>query len=245
MIEIRHTTITDSTNSQSAYDDLYSEGGIDLSDSYYLWLLEKIKPVPGKVLVDVSCGRGKLSVFARGMGLNVIGLDFSLSAIRSALQINPELDLFISDGEQIALKSQCADYVTHIGNLEHYQNPDLGVQEVARILKPDGIAVILLPNGFSIAGNVQHVRKTGQVFDDGQPIQRYNTRQGWQDLLESNGLTVFKTIRYEHFLPKTRRDWLSHLKRPSRLLRWAVAWTIPFNLSNCFVYFCRRAPLAD
>jgi len=31
MIEIRHATITDSANSQFAYDGLYSEGGIDLS----------------------------------------------------------------------------------------------------------------------------------------------------------------------------------------------------------------------
>jgi len=245
MIEIRHTTINDSSNSQSAYDDLYSDGGIDLSDSYYLWLLKKINPAPGKVLVDVSCGRGKLSAFARGMGLHVIGLDFSLTAIKVAQQTDPELNLFVSDGEQIALKDQCADYVTQIGNLEHYQNPELGVREVARILKHDGVAAILLPNGFSIAGNVQYVRRTGRVFDDGQPIQRYNTRQGWQNLLEANGLTVFKTIRYEHFLPKTKRDWLSHLKRPSRLLRWAFSWAIPFNLSNCFVYFCRRSSTVD
>lgn len=241
MIEIRHATITDLSDSQSAYDDLYINGGIDLSDSYYLWLLEKIKPAPGKVLVDVSCGRGKFAAFARRRDLFVIGLDFSLSAIKVAKQTDPELNLFISDGEQIALKAQVADYVTHIGNLEHYQNPELGVREVAKLLKPDGIAVMLLPNGFSIAGNVQHVRRTGQVFDDGQPIQRYNTRQGWQDLLEANGLIVFKTIRYEHFLPRTKRDWLSHLKRPSRLLRWALAWVIPFNLSNCFVYFCKRS----
>jgi len=203
-------------------------------------LLEKIKPVPGKVMVDVSCGRGKLAAYARKRGLRVIGLDFSLSALKVAQHSDPELDLIVSDGEQIALKAQIADYVTHIGNLEHYQNPNIGVQEVARLLKPDGTAVILLPNGFSIVGNIQHVRKTGQVFDDGQPIQRYNTREGWQELLEANGLSVIKTIRYEHFLPKTKRDWLSHLKRPSRLLRWALAWAIPFNLSNCFVYFCKR-----
>ncbi len=245
MIEIRHSSITNSTKSQSAYDDLYQDGGIDLSDSYYLWLLEKIKPVPGKVLIDVSCGRGKLAILAKNRGLRVIGLDFSLSALKVAQLADPELDILVSDGEQIALKANCADYVTHIGNLEHYQNPSSGVREVARLLKPEGTAVILLPNGFSIVGNIQHVRKTGQVFDDGQPIQRYNTREGWKELLEANGLTVFRTIRYEHFLPKTKQDWISHLKRPSRLLRWALAWAIPFNLSNCFVYFCRRASIAD
>lgn len=245
MIEIRHKTITDTSRSQSAYDLFYDDGGVDLSDSYYLWLLEKINPLPGKLLIDVSCGRGKLASFARQKGLDVIGLDFSMSAIKVAQQKDSDLKLFISDGEKIALQEGCADYVTHIGNLEHYQDPSAGVQEVARLLRPDGTGIILLPNGFSIGGNIQHVRRTGWVFDDGQPLQRYNTREGWRELLEANGLTVYKTIRYEHFLPKTKRDWISHLKRPSRLLRWAMAWAIPFNLSNCFVYFCRRTSLTD
>lgn len=245
MIEIRHNTITDTSRSQSAYDLFYDDGGVDLSDSYYLWLLEKINPLPGKLLIDVSCGRGKLAAFARQKGLDVIGLDFSLSAMKVAQQKGLDLSLFISDGEKIALREGCADYVTHIGNLEHYQDPSAGVQEVARLLKPDGTGIILLPNGFSIAGNIQHVRRTGWVFDDGQPLQRYNTREGWRALLESNGLNVYKTIRYEHFLPKTKEDWLTHLKRPSRLLRWALAWAIPFNLSNCFVYFCRRSSTTD
>lgn len=241
MIEIRHKTIIDSSKSQFAYDKLYALGGIDLSDSYYLWLLEKMDLIPGKVLIDISCGRGKLAAFAKKKGLFVIGLDFSLSAIKAAQQIDSDLNLVVSDGENIALKEECADYVTHIGNLEHYQNPSMGIIEVARLLKSDGTAIILLPNAFSIAGNIQHVRKTGQVFDDGQPVQRYNTREGWRELLEANGLAVIKTIRYEHFLPRTKRDWLSHFKRPSRLLRWAFAWAIPFNLSNCFVYFCQRS----
>ena len=245
MIEIRHDTITNTSRSQSAYDLFYDEGGVDLSDSYYLWLIQKIDPLPGKLLIDVSCGRAKLATFARQRGLNVIGLDFSVSAIKVAKQRDDDLDLFISDGEKIALQEGCADYVTHIGNLEHYQDPMAGVKEVARLLKPDGTAVILLPNGFSIVGNIQYVRRTGWVFDDGQPLQRYNTREGWRELLESNGLTVYKTIRYEHFLPKTKKDWLSHLKRPSRLLRWALTWAIPFNLSNSFVYFCRRASTTD
>ena len=241
MIEIRHNTIIDSSKSQSAYDSLYAIGGIDLSDSYYLWLLEKLNPLPGKVLIDISCGRGKLAAFAKNKGLYVIGLDFSLNAIKAAQQIYPDLNIIVSNGEEIALKEECADYITHIGNLEHYQNPSKGIQEVARLLKADGTALILLPNGFSIAGNIQHVRRTGKVFDDGQPIQRYNTREGWRELLEANGLKVINTIRYEHFLPRTKQDWLSHLKRPSRLLRWAFAWAIPFNLSNCFVYFCQRS----
>ena len=107
-------------------------------------------------------------------------------------------------------------------------------------MKPDGIACILLPNGFSLIGNIKHVAKTGDMFDDGQPLQRYNTRVGWEELLTKNGLQIIRTVRYEHYFPKTIKDWIAHLKRPTRLFRWLFAWLVPFNLSNCFVYFCRR-----
>jgi len=193
MIEIRHNTIIDSSRSQFAYDKLYALGGIDLSDSYYLWLLEKMDLIPGKVLIDISCGRGKLAAFAKKKGLYVIGLDFSLSAIKAAQQIDSDLNLVVSDGEKIALKEECADYITHIGNLEHYQNPSMGIQEIARLLKNDGIAVILLPNGFSIAGNIQHVRKTGQVFDDGQPTKR-KAQGGGQSIA---ALDIYTFLTYD------------------------------------------------
>lgn len=241
MIEIRHEKMYKTSDTQQAYDDLYSEGGIDLSDSYHLWILNKLKPKQGKLLVDISCGRGRLVHFASKMGVKALGLDFSKSAIRKSKALNPEPHWVVSDGERVSLRENCADYITHIGNLEHYQDPRAGIREVARLLKSDGIACILLPNGFSLLGNIKHVMKKGEVFDDGQPLQRYNTRFGWEKLLSNNGLEVYKTIRYEHFMPRTKRDWIAHLKRPTRLFRWFFAWLIPFNLSNCFVYFCHKS----
>jgi len=241
MIEIRHQEMLSTNDTQQAYDELYDSGGIDLSDSYYLWLLNLLDPQPGKLLVDISCGRGQLVHFALKRGVNAIGLDFSKSAIKNCRIFDPRPNWIVSDGEMMGLRDGCADYITHIGNLEHYQNPGAGIHEVSRLLKPDGIACILLPNGFSLIGNVKHVMKTGEVFDDGQPLQRYNTNLGWKKLLFQNGLHVFKTARYEHFMPKTEQDWIAHLKKPTRILRWLFAWMVPFNLSNSFVYFCRRS----
>lgn len=239
MIEIRHQKMDTSQDTQNAYDHLYEHGGIDLADSYYLWILDQLKPKPGKLLLDISCGRGRLVAMAIERGVRAIGLDFSSSAVRIGQSKCASAGWVVSDGEQSGLMAGCADYITHIGNLEHYQDPDAGASEIARLLKPDGIACILLPNGFSLIGNIKHVAQTGFVFDDGQPLQRYNTRGGWQQLLEQNGLQVVKTIRYEHAAPRTKKEWIQHLRRPSRILRLLVKWMVPFNLSNSFIYFCK------
>lgn len=241
MLEIRHDSMNETAETQSAYDEFYVDGGVDLPDSYYYWLLDVLNPLPGKLLFDVSCGRGKLVNMALDRGINAYGLDFSYRAITQN-PINPSKGRYlVTDGERSGLTAGFADYITHIGNLEHYQNPAAGIREVARLLAPTGVAFILLPNLFSFFGNMQFARKTGHVFDDGQPLQRYNTRKGWQELLEANGLVVFKTIRYEHARPRTKKDWITHLKRPTRILRLFMQRFVPFNWSNSFVYFCRRA----
>ncbi len=241
MIEIRHHQMATSQETKDAYDELYDSGGIELSDSYYLWILDLFRPQPNKYLIDISCGRGRLVHLAGQRSIKAIGVDFSSQAIRFARLSGPSSGWIISDGEKISIKSEAADYITHIGNLEHYQNPEAGIKEICRLLKPKGKACILLPNGFSLLGNIKHVAKTGDVFDDGQPLQRYNTRVGWENLLKLNGLKIIKTYRYEHYIPRTKNDWIKHLKKPSRILRFLLAWLVPFNLSNCFVYICSKS----
>lgn len=240
MIEIRHQEMITTKDTKRAYDDLYLNGKIGLSDSFYLWIIKLLQPKPGKKFVDISCGRGRLVQLALRQHIDAIGLDFSSKAILECKSSDPSSRWIISDGEKISLKGESADYITHIGNLEHYQDPSAGIREVSRLLKADGIACILLPNGFSLLGNIKYVAFKGKVYDDGQPLQRYNTRIGWEKLLNENGLQVIRAVKYEHYMPRTRQDWITHLRKPSRILHWLVSWMVPLNLSNCFLYFCRR-----
>ena len=103
--------------------------------------------------------------------------------------------------------------------------------------------MILLPNTFGLLGNVLHVWRTGDVYDDGQPLQRYGTNAQWRKLLELNGLQIVKTIRYEREGPRTWGDLVWYLRRPHRLGRVLLAPLIPKNLSSFLVYLCRKAPL--
>jgi SAM-dependent methyltransferase len=133
--------------------------------------------------------------------------------------------------------------VTNIGSVEHYFQPEAAIREMSWVLKPGGKACILLPNGFSLFGNVKYVWQVGDVFDDGQPLQRYNTRLGWHNLLAENGLEPFKTVKYEREWPCTPADYLWYLRRPMKILKLLITPFIPVNLANSIVYLCRPTEL--
>jgi hypothetical protein len=113
--------------------------------------------------------------------------------------------------------------------------------EIHRVLRPGGSACILLPNTFSLLGNVNYARKTGEVWDDGQPIQRYNTRGGWARMLEGSGLAVQRVVGYELPAPRTKRDLFWYLRRPRKVAHLLVGRMLPLNLMNCHVFLCRRS----
>ena len=98
-----------------------------------------------------------------------------------------------------------------------------------------------LPNAFGLLGNIRYVWATGDIFDDGQPLQRYATRRTWENLLDEAGLQVTKTLGYgEVEFPRNSRDALHMLKRPRKMLRFAFNALIPLNLMNQLVFLCSR-----
>ena len=239
MLEIRHLGIQNTGNTQKAYNQIYADEGILLRDSFYLWLISLLKPKPDRLLVDISCGEGRLASFAYEKGLRSIGLDFSATGVLQGKKYQPMAGWGIADGEQLPIATASVDYVTHIGSLEHYINPYLGAGEVARILKPTGLACILLPNAYGLLGNIRYVMRTGDIFDDGQPLQRYATRCIWEDVLIQGGLKINKVIGYgEVEVPKTAKDGFWMLRRPQKILRGLIAYLTPINLANHFVFIC-------
>lgn len=239
MIEIRHENMATSNETKSAYNKIFLENGIVRKKSYSLWLLSLIKLKSGDLLVDASCGQGQLVDLAQKRGAKAIGFDLSFEGVRKGVTRNPASGWFVADGEKCCLPNHVADFVMSIGSLEHYQDIEKGISEIARIVKNDGIVCILLPNSFSLFGNIRYVIGNGDVFDDGQPLQRYNTYRGWKSLLERNGLVVLKTIKFETTPLKTLEDLMWFLIHPLKLLRLIVSVFLPINLSNDFVYLCR------
>jgi len=243
MIEIHREKITHVTDSERVYDRLYEEefsgwwtGQVA---SRYLWLVGLLRARPGQRLLDISCGNGYLLKAAEQKQLKAYGLDISEVAISQARHLAPDAPAVCGDAEVLPLPSDWFDFVINIGSLEHYLHPESSVVEMARVLKPTGIAMILVPNAYSLFGNIRYVWRHGDVFVDDQPLQRYATRNWWMRLLEENGLRVTKTLRYERELPRTWTDFKRQLRRPTKLLRALLSPLVPLNLSDSFVFLCK------
>lgn len=244
MIEIRHKSIHEGQSIQDAYDDLYQERELRMRDSFYLWLLELLDLKRGSVVVDVACGNGRLVEIAQEMGYAALGLEIAWQGIAQAVAHAPSAGWLLADGHEIPFANESVDAVYSIGSLEHYDAPFAGVAEIARVLKPNGRACILLPNAYGLFGNIAHVAAAGEVFDDGQPRQRYATRGTWEAMLNSAGLYAERVIGWSEVnRPRTRADadWLA--RRPQRIVRAALAAFVPVNLANQLVYICRRGNL--
>jgi SAM-dependent methyltransferase len=246
MIQIRRDAVLASQNNKNAYDALYARQFTGVwtgqTHSRYLWLLSLLKAQGGQALLDVSSGNGFMLKAASEHGLCAIGIEISAVGLAQTAQRAPGARAVCGDAEALPFADNAFDRVSNIGSLEHYLNPAQGVAEMARVLKPDGWALVLLPNAYGLIGNIHHVWRHGDVFVDEQPLQRYATRLWWARLLEENGLRIERVVGYDRELPRTWDDLRWLLRRPLKLLRALLAPLIPLNLADCFVFLCRRNP---
>ena len=223
-----------------AYEDIYRDTPILHLDSFYLWALELARPTPQHRILDVSCGVGRMVSLATRKGFNAIGVDFAQEAVAVGNRTSARGRFAACDAQVLPFPDNSFDRVVNLGSLEHYEHPAQGVREMARVLKSEGSAAILLPNGFSLL-HILYVWRHGQVFDDGQPLQRYGTWSDWQRLLNDNGLRVVNTVKHQRPRPYTIGDALWYLRRPGKVLQVLAQSVLPLHAVGFWVFICEKA----
>ncbi|MFQ5855675.1 MAG: class I SAM-dependent methyltransferase [Anaerolineae bacterium] len=221
-----------------AYDELYSQHWLPPRASLLTWLVRLLEARPGQTLLDVACGDAQLGRVACQAGLIYYGVDISHVAAWAAHHAG----VFVGDGAHLPFADNRFDYVTSIGSLEHYLDMAQGVHEIARVLKSDGRACVLVPNAFGLTWNVLRVWRTGDLADDDrQPIQRFGTRSAWHRLLVQNGLEIRRTLGYERAWPQTVEEWQMYLTQPRESVLALLAPFLPLNMRRCFVFLCGKS----
>lgn len=245
MLEVRLNKACTDQDSKQQYENVYSEmGHIAQSHSFYQWILDLLQLQPHETYLDISCGQAELPKLAQTSGIQSHGMDLSHNALitgRTAIKAN---NLVTANSQQLPYKESSFDVISNIGSLEHFIDMPMAVRETARVLKEDGRALILVPNTFSLLTNIWIALRQGRTsIDYYQPIQRYAARYEWQELLEQNGLTVNKTIKYERPRPRNKNDLKNYLHHPKEMLRLLLTPFIPLNLAWSFVFICQKAPV--
>lgn len=101
-------------------------------------LLNAVQPRYGSLVLDICSGPGFAAGAAAAIGCDVTGVDFAEEMVRSATQNFPNC-LFVT-GDAQALDQESASFDAAICNFGvfHFAEPDLAINEAARVLKPGG-----------------------------------------------------------------------------------------------------------
>jgi demethylmenaquinone methyltransferase/2-methoxy-6-polyprenyl-1,4-benzoquinol methylase len=100
----------------------------------------------GGSALDVACGSGKLTgelAKIAGAGARVVGLDFSPQMLEVARRDHPALEFIEGDALNLPFEGASFDAATIAFGLRNLADPVKGLQEMLRVVKPGGRAVVL------------------------------------------------------------------------------------------------------
>ncbi len=106
----------------------------------------------GGRLLDVGCASGTLLWLAREKGFAVTGVEIARGAAEFARSVLA-LDVFIGQLEEANFPDRRFDVVTMFHSLEHLPEPRRTLREAGRVLRDDGVLIVVVPNlaGWSAA----------------------------------------------------------------------------------------------
>jgi len=222
---------------------VYQTGYLEKTDSrdvvFYNFILDllgvKDNQKCKKKILDVACGKGLFLREALKRSLEIYGIDISKVAIKKAKQFIKG-NFCSGNAENLSYKDNSFDYVTCLGSLEHFTHPDIGVKEIAMVLKNDGKAIIYVPN-LMFVGHIYMAWRCGIMPTEGKQSfsEVFYTYRGWKELLEENGLRVVDCQKYNRIYATKKVNKIFVF-----IWEYLFRFFIPINLSYCFLFLCKK-----
>jgi 2-polyprenyl-3-methyl-5-hydroxy-6-metoxy-1,4-benzoquinol methylase len=130
------------------------------------WLERAGPPRPEQTLLDCGAGTGLFAAEMAGR-CRVLVLDDHEEALRLLRErFGPEQVLRLESG-RVPQPAASVDYVTALDVLEHVRDDAAAVAELARVLKPGGVAVVTAPAGLALWSDwdvaLHHYRRYGRA----------------------------------------------------------------------------------
>src|SRR3989344_1122900 len=128
------------------------ENKINSGKSLVTFFEERVGKVADKKILDVGFGSGGIVVSFNRAGAESYGVDVDPElkdiAERNIANNNAKVELKIYNGRVLPYPDQYFDFVTSSSVLEHVSYPEELLNEVLRVLKPNGRFLLTLPNKY-------------------------------------------------------------------------------------------------
>lgn len=132
----------------SNYAEFAKDRGRLVSD-----ILESFRPLKGLKILDVGCGEGGTSLALAERGAQITAIDFNPKRVekfrRKVLAASIDLSIEVGNAQNLCFPNDAFDCILLQDVLEHLPHPDKAIQEIARVLKGNGLIYLSTPNRWS------------------------------------------------------------------------------------------------
>jgi 2-polyprenyl-3-methyl-5-hydroxy-6-metoxy-1,4-benzoquinol methylase len=187
----------------------------------------KGRNLSGQLWLDAGCGTGTLSRWLAACGCRVLGVDAAPDMIAAATHLaeshgHSEQLRFarIDTLERLGMQDSSFDGLLCSSVIEYVSDPWAGLTEFARVLKPEGLLLVSVPNRHSLVRQAQlSCHQLGSLIGTrwmkflDYSRQQYS-RSEFQKLLTHAGFTMEKVLPFGSPLPslaQRSRHWGSLL----------------------------------
>ena len=152
------TQMFDKVSSNNDFLNRVLTFGIDIS-----WRKKVVKMVgdhQAKIILDIATGTGDLAIMlAKTKANKIVGLDLSPGMLEvgkkkvTEKNLDDRIEMVLGDSEKLPFSDNHFDAITVGFGVRNFENLELGLSEIYRVLKPKGTFVVLetsQPTGFPI-----------------------------------------------------------------------------------------------
>jgi SAM-dependent methyltransferase len=176
--------------------------------------------VPGQSLLDLGTGTGALARGFAVRGCRVTAIDIAEPLLEEARRLDAEagvaIDYRVARAEDAGFGAHTFDVVT-AGQCWHWFDRAAAAREVARLLVPDGFAVIAHFDWIAMRGNV--VEATEKLIEAHNPRWRFGGGTGiyprWLRDLSEAGFRDVEAFSYDLDVAYTHEAWRGRIRASS------------------------------
>jgi ubiquinone/menaquinone biosynthesis C-methylase UbiE len=120
--------------------------------------LNLIGNIKNKKVLDAGTGTGRFALKLAKMGCETFGVEISKGMLLKAKEkakeqgLTSNLHLVLGDCENLPFIGKTFDLVMSMTVINHLPNPNKAMEEISRVLKTKGTAIVSVPNIFSLRG---------------------------------------------------------------------------------------------
>ncbi|MBQ0116705.1 MAG: bifunctional demethylmenaquinone methyltransferase/2-methoxy-6-polyprenyl-1,4-benzoquinol methylase UbiE [Flavobacterium sp.] len=175
-------------NISGNYDGLNRVISMGIDISWRKKVLEIVANTNPSNILDIATGTGDLAILlSQSSAKKIIGLDISAGMLEigkkkvAEKKLENKIELVLGDSEKIPFPDNHFDAITVSFGIRNFEDLEIGLSEILRVLKPNGIFVILetsVPTKFPFKQGYQFYTKNilpliGNIFSKDKQAYAY------------------------------------------------------------------------